>query len=204
MRTRAVEARSWVRPLQRWWMVGGLLATAGCTQPEATPTSPDLPGHAPSAPAAATAVAKEQLPVGDLNHSSESCRSCRSYHCVDVEGTGFNLLTGCFANADPAFTESCIAAKNCMTRNHCGLGPLNSIDCFCGTTPTEACVTGAEPPNGPCVETFTKAARQQDFNTLMQRYDAIQFPLGVAHALRLCDVTHCPACIEKAPEAAAP
>ncbi|MFT3922998.1 MAG: hypothetical protein QM778_10720 [Myxococcales bacterium] len=169
-----------------------------CNKPEA-----EAPAVAESAakvepPQAAQAVPGE-ITTGDAAQADNSCRACRQRQCSNIEGMNFNPIKDCFANADPLFTEQCTAAKKCMSENHCGIGPMGTIDCFCGTVETEACVFGKTAPNGPCQQVFWTAARETVLTEMMHKYDNVQRPLGVAHALRVCEARFCKVCLEKEP-----
>jgi len=173
-------------------MLSGL-SVCGCTKPEAEQSAP---ASRPDAVAKAAPADSPQNVSGDVGHANPACRACRARQCSNIEGQGLDPMKECFVNADPTFSQQCIEAMNCMAEHRCGLGVMGTIDCYCGATETEACVFGREPATGPCKDVLYKASRQSDFTEFMHKYDNVKFPLGVAHALRVCEARFCKPCVE--------
>ena len=133
---------------------------------------------------------------GDRAQADAACRAFRKKHCANYEGQ-VDLVAACFHNADPKFTEQCIAVKNCAYDNACGYDAMGAPRCFCGSAAIQDCITpGAA--NGPCQAQWYAATRTKQLSELTLRFGDISFPAGIAYHFQACDRDLCPVCLPKA------
>jgi len=90
-----------------------------------------------------------------------ACDACLTETCTDYQGSGIDLIGGCFANADPIFNQRCSDAFYCNynTTDACKDDVTRgAISCYCGSAVAVGgeCQT-APGPQGPCQAAWAAA-----------------------------------------------
>ena len=131
----------------------------------------------------------------------DPCRACQESRCELA-------LNACYPPSDgrpvtwppadaggPPTADKQAAAREtyeCFRKTHCG--DLDPGVCYCGDVlEATKCFGGEGTPNGSCKEVIERSAATKDAKAIGLRYSDPGFALGLANALRQCDLAFCKA-----------
>lgn len=131
----------------------------------------------------------------------DTCTPCRNTYCTDYQGSGVNLVAGCFetiqpgfdiAEPDPLFIQHCTEAVECASMNDCGYNLARGpVECYCGSRSTDDCQAMGPGPDAACVSAWTDATRGATNAAILDLFSDFSRPSGWAFYMLTCDATNC-------------
>ncbi len=137
----------------------------------------------------------------DAGVLSPTCTPCRDTYCRDYEGSGIDLVAGCFEaiqagndipEPDPLFVQHCTEAVSCAFTNDCGYNLARGpVECYCGSRSTDDCQAMGPGPDAQCVQEWTDATRGTSNASILDLFSEFSRPSGWAFYVLTCDATNC-------------
>jgi cysteine-rich repeat protein len=138
--------------------------------------------------------------AGSGGDSNPACSACRTQYCRDYQGSGLDVVAGCFEKvngdlgadpADPNFIQDCVDVIQCAFQNNCAYAVNGASDCYCGSATADACINSGPAADAKCVPQFQKAARSTANTDITLRMSDFAYPVGWAFFLLECDRDFC-------------
>lgn len=132
--------------------------------------------------------------------ATPACTQCRNAQCRNYQGSGLDVVGGCFekvnpalgANpADPTFLQECIDVVSCAYIKNCSTGPNGLAQCYCGSALPDACINSGPAADAACLPQVQHAARATSNADVTQRLSDLAYPVGWAFFLLECDRSAC-------------
>jgi hypothetical protein len=153
-------------------------------QPQSEPPAGSAQQSAPSQQAASAPESQSQ----GAPTTTDPCRACEQ---ADVDCAP--RLAALESRADKLPLAQPLMA--CARRSKCATwsGGYTLIDCWCGDTDFDACITGQQPPTGECRAELEAAAESGDPVTVTDRVTNPQYATGLVDEVLGCDSAKCEA-----------
>lgn len=135
--------------------------------------------------------------------ASAECIACRDQNCRDYQGSGLDMVAGCFTKVDPSlgadagdasFLQDCLDFVDCAQANQCAYDVNGASDCYCGSATPDDCINIGPAADAKCVSETQKAARSTANADVTLRFSDLAYPIGWAYFLLECDSVFCDAC----------
>jgi PKD domain-containing protein len=131
---------------------------------------------------------------------SAACTACRNTNCRDYQGSGLDLVAGCYESintslgataGDATFLQQCQDFLGCAKTGNCAYGVNGASDCYCGSAAPDACIKDGPASDAKCVPQTKAATRTESNADITVRFSDLAFPMGWAYFLLECDRDNC-------------